>query len=116
MFGDQIDNHYIRECIDVAFDEYTQDEIDDIINAAVSGAISTANENLYTLHVSKVQVYRPREAAKQRKAVEQKEKQPVILDPNQFAMSLLGIKSQRALQIILDFAENNKGFLRKYTK
>lgn len=114
------------ELLDTDFDVYEQYEIDDMISAAKSGAVSTANENLYSLPTGK---YYENTWTKNRalKAKLEKEKEdwlarkkpdPVMLNAREFFMSLLGVKTEHGHKILTNFAENtaNQKLFKKYTK
>ena len=112
--------------IDPEFDQYSQCEINDMVNAAKSGVVSTVNENLYSLPTGK---YYDTTWAKNKRLKEKLEKEkeawlarkktdPVELNARELFISLLGVKTEHGHKILTDFANNpqNKTLFRKYAK
>lgn len=115
-----------KRLLDPEFDRYSDCEINDMVNAAKSGVVSTANENLYSLPRGK---YYDNTWAKNKRLKEKLEKErerwlvenrkdPVMLNARQLFMSLLGLKTEKGHKILSDFAESsiNQKLFKKYSK
>lgn len=111
------------ELLDTDFDTYEQYEIDDMISAAKSGAVSTANEILYSVPTGKYYEWswfekKRREAEEAKWQKENPPPPPVNLNAREFYMSLLGVQTEKAKEILTGFAESrhNQKLFKKYTK
>ena len=108
--------------LDTDFDKYEQCELDDMVSAAKSGVISSANENLFSLPTSKdyENTYDDNRRLKEKQKKEQdrylEENPPITLgtpNPQQLAYKL----TDRQFKVLLDFASSkqNKKLFKKYT-
>lgn len=102
--------------LDAEFDHYDQHEIDDMISAAKSGSISTANENLYCLHTSKNYMIDPMQRKKRIRIKPPSE--AVLLEARDFFTSLLDAHRAKSKKILVEFATNptNKEMFSRYVK
>ena len=91
-----------------------------MISASKSGAVSTANEILYSLPSGKY--YSETWSEKRKLEAKWREENPppppVTVDARHLYLSLLGIKTKEGFGIITDFAASraNQKLFKKYTK